>query len=274
MQCPKCGNPIEASDLFCGECGTKLSHQTNTTNETKNKSNFTSEQNSMQSNATKTSTQYSTQSNPKSEQFSKHSSDIFNEAKTFFSTAFKHPDKELVSPHFFSYKTLFSIIVAGLLLSIILLTILIPAEVAYFMSSKASVVFNISLFLLITIAVLFGITYALIKILNINSTLHKVFSDFVLVNTLSVITLLLGLLFLAIHVPSFAIFLIIIAILFTLIAPIYLITKYSHNQLIRMPVIYSIFIYIIILGIILRIIVESTVSNTLSDLSSFFNTGY
>ena len=35
MQCPKCGNPIEASDLFCGECGTKLSHQTNTTNETK-----------------------------------------------------------------------------------------------------------------------------------------------------------------------------------------------------------------------------------------------
>lgn len=270
MQCPKCGNPIEASDLFCGECGTKLSHQTNTTNETKNKQNYTSDQDSTQSNATQTSTQ----SNPKSEQFSKHSSDIFNEAKTFFSTAFRHPDKELVSPHFFSYKTLFSIIVAGLLLSIILLTILIPAEVAYFMSSKASVVFNISLFLLVAIAVLFGITYALIKILNIHSTLHKIFSDFILVNTLSVITLLLGLLFLAIHVPSFAIFLIIIAILFTLIAPIYLITKYSHNQLIRMPVIYSIFIYIIILGIILRIIVESTVSNTLSDLSSFFNTGY
>ncbi|AVL77264.1 MULTISPECIES: zinc ribbon domain-containing protein [Staphylococcus] len=274
MQCPKCGNPIEASDLFCGECGTKLSHQTNTTNETKNKSNYASEHNSTESNATQISTQDSTQSNHKNEQFSKHTSDIFNEAKTFFSTAFRHPDKELVSPHFFSYKTLFSLIVAGLLLSIILLTILIPAEVAYFMTSKASVVFNISLFLLIAITVLFGITFALIKILNINSTLHKVFSDFVLVNTLSVITLLFGLLFLAIHVPSFAVFLIIIAILFTLIAPIYLITKYSHNQLIRMPVIYSIFIYIIILGIILRIIVESTVSNTLSDLSSFFNTGY
>src|SRR5699024_11970264 len=110
----------------------------------------------------------------------------------------------------------------------------------------------------------------LIKILNINSTLHKVFSDFVLVNTLSVITLLFGLLFLAIHVPSFAVFLIIIAILFTLIAPIYLIMKYSHNQLIHMTVIYSIFTYIIILGIILRIIVDSTVSITLFYLSSFF----
>ena len=46
MQCPKCGNPIEASDLFCGECGTKLSHQTNTTKETKNKPNHASEHNS------------------------------------------------------------------------------------------------------------------------------------------------------------------------------------------------------------------------------------
>src|SRR5699024_11080908 len=130
---------------------------------------------------------------------------------------FRHPDKVLVIPHFFSYKTLFSLIIAGLLLSIILLTILIPAEVAYFMTSKASVVFNISLFLLIAITVLFGITFALIKILNINSTLHKVFSDFVLVNILSVFTLLFGLLFLAIYVLCFAFFLLFIALLFIFI---------------------------------------------------------
>src|SRR5699024_3211133 len=156
------------SDLFCGECGTKLSHKTNTTNETKNKPNYASEQNSMKYNATQISTHDSTQSNHKNEQFSKHTTDIFNEAKTFFSTAFRHPDKELVSPHFFSYKTLFSLIIAGLLLSIILLTILIPAEVAYFMTSKASVVFNIYIFLFIVITVLFFITFSLIYILYIN----------------------------------------------------------------------------------------------------------
>jgi len=271
MHCPNCGSPIETSDLFCGECGTKLTQQSNNT---KVNSTATSQQTQHHSISKQETTQPSAQSNNKNETFSTHTNVILNESKNFFSTAFSHPDKELASQHYFSYKTLFSVIIAGFILSMILLAIIIPAEIAYIMSSKASVVFNITFFLIIAITVLFGITFALIKILNIKISLHKALSDFVLINTLSVVILLLGLLFSAIHVPSFAVLLIIISILFTFIAPIYLITKYSHNQSIRMPVIYSMLIYIVILGVILRILVEGTISNTLNDLSSFFNTGY
>ncbi|MGJ5710024.1 zinc ribbon domain-containing protein, partial [Staphylococcus equorum] len=62
--------------------------------------------------------------------------------------------------------------------------------------------------------------------------------------------------------------------LFTLVSPIYLTTKHSHKHPLRMPVVYAILIYILILGVILRIFIEGTVSNSLSVLDSYFNTDY
>ncbi|MGX5791535.1 zinc-ribbon domain-containing protein [Staphylococcus equorum] len=274
MHCPNCGEPVTKTDLFCGECGAKLTFQDQSSTD-----NPTTNQHTSQSDVSKNQESSQTSYQPKQPRQSnknntKHSDDIFNEAKLFFSNSFSRIDDEVISKHQFTFKTLFSLIIAGFIVTLILLSLVIPAEVAFFATSKANIVFNITFYILIAISIIFGISLLLIKLLNIKISVHKALSDFVLVNTFSVIAFLLGLLLLAINVPSFGSMLVLISMLFTLVSPIYLTTKHSHKHQLRMPVVYAILIYILILGVILRIFIEGTVSNSLSALDSYFNTDY
>lgn len=130
--------------------------------------------------------------------------------------------------------------------------------------TKSSIIFKILIYSLIALLILFGITIGIMKILNIKEDVHKILSDFIAFNTYAVIFILLGLLFILIKVASFAAFLIVIGILLFVVSPIYLISKYSNYNKLRIPTIYGIIVYFIILAIITRIIVESSISGSLN----------
>lgn len=274
MHCPNCGETVTNTDLFCGECGAKLTLQDQSSTDNPTTNQHTSQSDVSQNQESSQTSYQPKQPRQSNKNNTKHSDDIFNEAKLFFSNSFSRTDDEVISKHQFTFKTLFSLIIAGFIITLILLSLVIPAEVAFFATSKANIVFNITFYILIAISIIFGITLLLIKLLNIKISVHKALSDFVLVNTFSVIAFLSGLLFLAINVPSFGSMLVLISMLFTLVSPIYLTTKHSHKHPLRMPVVYAILIYILILGVILRIFIEGTVSNSLSVLDSYFNTDY
>ncbi|WP_341636742.1 zinc ribbon domain-containing protein [Staphylococcus casei] len=273
MHCTHCGNTIELNDLFCGECGKKIEAHQNIDQRPTNMSSSISQTTAEQSNSHH-STEQSKHTFHQKTHFSKHSTEIFSETKQFFKQAFTNPDQSLNSKHQFSFKTIFSLIIIGFIILALLLSILVPEEVALLTTSKSSVVFNISFYALIAMAVLFGTSLILFKLVNIKLSVHKVLSDFLLVNTFSSIFLMLGLLFLIIKVPSFGMMLIIISFLFSLISPIYLLTIHSHMQQLRMPIVYAILLYILILGIITRIFIEGTVSNYISSFESLFNSTY
>ncbi|MDN6611778.1 MAG: zinc ribbon domain-containing protein [Staphylococcus equorum] len=274
MHCPNCGESVTKKDLFCGECGTKLTLQDQSSTDNPTTNQHTSKSDASQNHEPSHTSHQPKQPSQSNKNITKHSDDIFNEAKLFFSSSFSRTDEAVISKHQFTFKTLFSLIIAGFIITLILLSLVIPAEVAFFATSKANIVFNITFYILIAISIIFAITLLLIKLLNIKISVHKALSDFVLINTFSVIAFLLGLLFLAINVPSFGSMLVLISMLFTLVSPIYLTTKHSHMHQLRMPVIYAILIYILILGVLLRILIEGTVSNSLSALDSYFNTDY
>ena len=152
---------------------------------------------------------------------------------------------------------------------LIFTSILIPTEISYLGISKGSIVAKIFFFVIIALVVLFAITVGINKILNIKTTIHKTLSDFIAFNTYATLLFFIGAIFLLIQVPSFAIFLIIVSLLLFIISPIYLFAKYSSSSNLRIPVVYGILIYFIIIAIIIRIIVESSISSTIDLFQSY-----
>ncbi len=254
MNCPKCGSAVTQDDRFCGECGEKLTQTDgNTTIAAPNNNNEKVEKLKSSLNSYK--------------------KDTLNESKGFFKNIFTRLDQEVMSQHTYSYKFIASLVGAGLLLLLIFLLILVPADLGMWEPSKSSIVFRILITSVVSLAVLFGITLGIIKILNVNLSVHKVLSDFIAFNLFSTVFFFLGMLFMAIKVPSFAAILIILSLLLFVISPIYLMTKYSNHNNMRMAVIYGILIYFVIIAIILRILVERSMSSSLEILDSLLN-GY
>lgn len=247
MNCPNCGATAQNEDLFCGECGTKLQNDfTEPTNE----------------NSSKNANDEKLQNFKKS--MNDYTSDTLSESERFFRNVFTGLDKDIVSKYVYSYKLLMSLVGAGLIILLLFSLFLVPGEVAYLGITKSSIIFKILIYSLIALLILFGITMGIMKILNINEDVHRILSDFIAFNTYAVIFVFLGLLFMLIKVPSFAAFLIIIGVLLFVVSPIYLMSKYSDFNKLRMPTIYGIIIYFIILAIIIRIIVEISISGSLN----------
>ena len=248
MNCSNCGSLVSKNDRFCGECGNQL--QTNSQ-----------------------SSESSSNNNEKVEVFkqnvTQYSSNIFAEGKTFFQSIFTKLDSAIESTRTFSYKFIATLLGIGLILLLIFSSVLIPAEISYFGISKASIVAKLFFFAIIGLIVLFAITVGINKILNIKTTIHKTLSDFIAFNTYATLLFFIGAIFLLIQVPSFAIFLIIVSLLLFIISPIYLFTKYSSSSNLRIPVVYGILIYFIIISIIIRIIVESSISSTIDLFKSY-----
>ncbi|MGW7798375.1 zinc ribbon domain-containing protein [Staphylococcus xylosus] len=248
MHCSNCSSLVSKNDRFCGECGNQL--QTNS-----QPSESPSNNNEKVAVFKQNVTQYS--------------SNIFAEGKTFFQSIFTKLDSEIESTRTFSYKFIATLLGIGLILLLIFSSILIPTEISYLGISKGSTVAKLFFFAIIGLIVLFAITVGINKILNIKTTIHKTLSDFISFNTYATLLFFIGAIFLLIQVPSFAIFLIIVSLLLFIISPIYLFTKYSSSSNIRIPVVYGILIYFIIIAIIMRIIVESSISSTINLFQSY-----
>lgn len=255
MNCPKCHAPITQNDRFCGECGEKLEQAEHRNN-------------------TESSGSQSEKVEKFKSSFNTYKKDTLNEGQGFFKNIFTRLDQEVSSHHAYSYKFIASLVGAGLLLLLIFSMISVPKEIEYFGVSKASIVFKMFIFAILALGILFGVTFGVVKILMQNIRVHKVLSDFVSFNLFSTICFFVGVLFALMNVLSFAMIFIVFSLLLFVISPIYLMVKYSNQYQLRMPVIYGIIIYFVVLVIIVRILAESTFTSLIETVESIFDSGY
>lgn len=248
MNCPKCGSPVMQDDRFCGECGEKL---------IRSNGNTTAVESTNHEKVEKFKSSLNTYKN-----------ETLNESKGFFKNIFTNLDQEVSSAHTYSYKFIASLLGAGILLLLIFLLIIVPADISFFGPSKSSIVFSVLFSIIFSLALLFGITLGIVKLMNTNISVHKVLSDFVSFNLFSTGFFFVGLLFALIKVPSFAAILILLSILLFVVSPIYLMTKYSNQFNFRFQVVYGILIYFVVASIILRILVEKSISDSLDIVNS------
>ncbi|MEQ6085561.1 zinc ribbon domain-containing protein [Staphylococcus saccharolyticus] len=251
----KCGQHYHQEDVFCGNCGNKLSYESDVI--IKKSSEITPSQQDYQHDDVAKSKKVNQSVEIKSDKQdlnqphninttvvnqndihvhneesheSKHhtSNEFIVEMKRFFLGAFTHPDELIKAQQFFSYKVLFALLVAGLLIISLLVNGVIPEEVAVYQVSKANIIFKFIVGIAIILTVHIGVTNAVIR-LTILPTLkfNKVLSDYVLVNTFSVELLFISTFLFILNTYKFASVVLIVAYsLFTLL-PAYLVAKYS-----------------------------------------------
>lgn len=182
--------------------------------------------------------------------------------KRFFLGVFTHPDELIKAQQFFSYKVLFALLVAGLLIISLLVNGVIPEEVAVYQVSKANIIFKFIVGIAIILTVHIGVTYAVIR-LTILPTLkfNKVLSDYVLIDTFSVALLFISTFLFILNTYKFASVVLIVAYsLFTLL-PAYLVVKYSTMFQTRISSMYGIIILLFAFSFIVLIFGESIVES-------------
>ncbi|MCI2774296.1 zinc ribbon domain-containing protein [Staphylococcus petrasii] len=287
MQCPNCGQTYQPGDLFCGECGTKLPAATSqSTPSTSESLNLDHNQSNTQkvvtsttqstSNAESTSEVHSNQSvhsqnvNQNEHYQSQYAQGypsyqqryapgpftfkvraVVNESKQFFRQAFSSHDATIKSPHAFSYTLLVSLIILGLFIVGLFVHSFIPDAIEEFGITRTSITTRI----VVGVAILTGVvsiaTFAVIRLTVVSAVqFKKVLSDFVLVNTLTVSILLLGLISIFLQLYKVGGLLIVLSFFVLISSGIYLISKYSAHQLLRVPSFYSSIILIIIVSLV------------------------
>ncbi|UDI77403.1 zinc ribbon domain-containing protein [Staphylococcus taiwanensis] len=303
MQCPNCGQTYQHGDLFCGECGTKLStatshstseslnldsvvnhsqHNSSNHSESEAISTFSSED-KLETHVTHNDTQQSMNQSdfdrekyaktyPSYEQryaqgeFSNKVKSIFNESKQFFKQAFRSHDVTIRGNHSFSYALLASLIIVGLLILGMFIHLYIADNFGNYITGIASIILRVILGIAFATGFLFIVTFGVIRLTVVQPIrFKKVFSDFILVNTISVLVLYIGLfvLFLKMYILSGILVVFSIILLFT--SCVYLITKNSVNQTLRLPSFYSIVIFFVIIGFALHL-GGSTLINQFDEL--------
>lgn len=290
MQCPNCGQSYQQGDLFCGECGTKLDQITPSTttpeslnldshiNKSVNHSTSSSvtspnavskeqptvnQYNNIESSQTQDAPDYTSYQqrygNPRAS--SQKVKSVVEESKKFFKQVFKRHDTIIESHHSFSYSLLASLVIVGLLILGFFIHFMIEDSFGYIVSGVFTIVLRVILGIAIAIAILFFITYGVIRLTVLQPfQIKKVLSDFILTNTLSVLILLLGFisLFLKLYILSGVLGVFSIILLFT--SCIYLIAKYSVNRKLRIPSFYGVIIFFVIIGFALHLFGSSLIS--------------
>lgn len=285
MYCPNCGAPVGPDDRFCGECGTDLikSKPVATTAQKIQDQPYTSRTHASQATHDETQPEHHskgehTQQEPHTqpsnsnqqpsfdtEKFNQHANEIKHEGSSFFSKLFKSHDSVVAEDQPFSLKFIGILAAVFLIISLLVITILVPQEVSIFGVSKASAVSNLFFSLILFIALGYGIL-ALTARLTIKDSISfvKLLSDFVFMNTFSFILFILGILLLRLEIISIGSFLTLLGIISFYSAAIYIITKYSSFHAIRIPVFFGILLYIALQLIVLMIYGEM-VRNTLME---------
>ncbi|MCY1568119.1 zinc ribbon domain-containing protein [Staphylococcus pettenkoferi] len=242
-------------------------HQNNSYQQNNSQPTQNHHTNSQSSQNHHTNSQSSQNQQPQGPDFKQHSTDIFNEMKDFFRTAFTRPDQIISSSKSFSAKTLVTLLVAGFIVTAVFLAIMIPEGFleTFLQTEKSSAIGSFIFALFIGLIILFFVTYLLLRMINVNIPLQKFLSDFVLINTIPVVLFLIGCLLVRMHAFTVAITILILSLLMLMVTPVYLMTKNSHQYQLRMPVIYAILIYFLIVAFILRIFVESFITDSIGS---------
>ncbi|TDL93439.1 zinc-ribbon domain-containing protein [Macrococcus brunensis] len=252
MICKNCGNTINPSDSFCGECGTKVQKD-----EQKTVEMFTAPEVALSE-----TPDISQPPLINKEQLNNQSRVLVNEGKTFFSHAFRNHDQIFTQPHHFSSILSAILIGAGLLIAALFLSIMLPDEMNTLGISKTGVIFKFLMSLLVFIAIFISATFLLAKFaINPNLTFKKVLSDYVLINSFSFLIFLTGLLLIILNSYTFGSGLVFISATLFAFSPLYLIGKYSSYVQPGIPSFYAIIIYIIAISIAFIIFGESTVTS-------------
>lgn len=215
--------------------------------------------------------QYQQQTN----QFSEQAKEVTQESKGFFKSAFVDPDREIKSTHTFSFKLLGSLLAIGLIVLAIILFLAIPEEVSLF-TSESKIVFSIIISLIILLAAIVGTIFGMTRLVVVQAiSFKKVFSDFILINSVTVAMLLVSIILLVMEAYTFGMVVLMLSFVILVASGVYLIAKYSGINFTRFSSFYGIVIYLIVIFILMRIFGEVTLSSILESFDetrdSFFN---
>lgn len=218
MNCPNCQNPVSADDLYCGKCGRPLDGQSNA------KQTFATIQDTK----------------------------IVGEGRNFFKNVFVSHDKEILSDHKYSYLLSLSLIAIPLiLLSIIVM--FIGNDVPAFPIIK-----KIFVLAFMIIGGTTGLIYGLLHLFTASKiSYQKILSDYILLNTFSIISLMLGALFFRMGAEPIGMFFMLLFFLVFLVLPLYILTKYISQQKTSIASYYLILTFIVCQTLLTMMVAES-----------------
>lgn len=307
MKCPNCHHSIEKDDMFCGECGTKLTGENPLTtsepqthieqeteasnkivdenhNNTLNKatSNPTVSQQtstsetiepfdeiSEQSETHKTSLEENLPHNHDKVPLNAQIKEVTSESKGFFKSTFTATDAIIHSAHTFSYKLLVSLIIIGLIITTLLISLLIPSEISV-IAPKSRIVSSLIFNIIVLLVIIVLTTLSITKLIVTQPiSFKKVLSDFVLINSISVALFFIAIILFITTALKFGGITLILSILILIISGIYLITKYSSNQQTKFSSFYGVILYLIVMFIFAKILGEMAISNVMEMLNMF-----
>ncbi|WP_414055849.1 zinc ribbon domain-containing protein [Macrococcus equi] len=176
------------------------------------------------------------------------------QSKNYFQALFSH-DKEISSTHAYSTKLSLALIGAGILAIVILLLVL-THEVEHI--SPLQIIIKI---IMLTAMSIGGTTYLIHflvqKFTNQKIPLKKVLSDYVLINTFAIISILLAVVCFLIKVNYLPQFFFLMAILIFTVSPLYLLSKYISTHKTSIGSYYIILIFIVAQSFLMFMIGES-----------------
>lgn len=269
MKCPNCGAPAVPEDRFCGECGTPLSpKQVNEPAKTKKAHTLDSESKISEPTPTispkHTEPSSQEQEKPiepspsiKTEKLNEEAQAIKNEGILFFRKLLKAPDTIINIEHTFILKFIGVLIAVFAFITILTFIAFIPSSIGTFEISKSSLVTKFCFSIFCYVALSYGVTFMSARITasaNINA--KKVLSDYVFLNTFSFVTYIIELLFLIMNIYSIGAFFTMFGFAVLFSSSVYLITVYTKQSQVRIPVFFGILIYIASQIIILAIFGE------------------
>lgn len=304
MKCPNCGQNYQQEDQCCIHCGYQLTRQndhttTSTTastmKETQHYSTKTNGKNTgsrrdkenfkQDTTSNRTKRKLSTLGEndahfeeimkDKTASFEHKMKDLKDESKQFFNHVFKLSDQNDV---IYSYRLLVTLMCAGLFLSTLLVIILSSDIFLLFPeSSPFKAIFYMIVIILGSLALSVSILYCIVKYtLTTAIEFHKVFSDYIVINTFSVLALLMGLVLGILSIFKLALIIILLAfVLLYMISPTYILVKYSGVYPTKIASIYGIIIYQFVMMVMVYLLGHMIIQQIINDyLMKLFGSGF
>lgn len=304
MKCPNCGQNYQQEDQCCSHCGYQLTRQndhttTSTTastmKETQHYSTKTNGKNTgsrrdkenfkQDTTSNRTKRKLSTLGEndahfeeimkDKTASFEHKMKDLKDESKQFFNHVFKLSDQSDV---IYSYRLLVTLMCAGLFLSTLLVIILSSDIFLLFPeSSPFKAIFYMIVIILGSLALSVSILYCIVKYtLTTAIEFHKVFSDYIVINTFSVLALLMGLVLGILSIFKLALIIILLAfVLLYMISPTYILVKYSGVYPTKIASIYGIIIYQFVMMVMVYLLGHMIIQQIINDyLMKLFGSGF
>lgn len=238
MICPNCKNHVNTEDVYCGQCGTRIDGTSNTR-------------------VTLAAIQ---------------ESKLAGEGRGFFKNVFLSHDEEILSKHKYSYLLTISLIS----ITLIIISLLILKITSEFPDGYIPFWSLIKKIVILTFMIIGGTTGLIYALMNLFSkakiSFQKVLSDYILLNTFSMISIVLAILFAVMETYKISGFFIFLFYLVFLVSPLYILTKYLTQHKTSIASYYIILAFIVCQTLLTMMIIESiTVFLQQFAVDSFFN---